>query len=224
MRAAGQMSLIPGLGAEQEPWELDEMIRGRGLSPLAGVDEAGRGPLAGPVVAAAVVLPPGTRLEGLTDSKLLSPGRREELFEEIQCVALCLGVGVVEAKEVDRLRILEATRRAMEQAVAALDPQPMALIIDGPMGIRHWAVQFPLVKGDRRSHSVSAASVVAKVTRDRIMAQYHEQYPQYGFHRHKGYGTKEHLEAIRCHGMCPIHRRSFCNPRGWPKETHHGVP
>ena len=145
----------------------------------------------------------------MRDSKLLRPSQREFLFEEIQKAALCWGVGIVEASEIDRINILEATRRAMEKAVSGLDPQPVALLVDGTMRIRHPALQFTMIKGDQRSHSVSAASVLAKVTRDRLMSQYHEQYPQYGFGKHKGYGTKEHLQAIRSHGMCPIHRRSF---------------
>ncbi len=204
-----QMPLLEGLDPEQEPWVLDEMLRQKGFLPLAGVDEAGRGPLAGPVVAAAVIFPPGTRLEGLKDSKLLTPWQRELLFQEIHQAAVGWGVGIVEAEEIDRLNIAEATRRAMEEAVRQLEPKPAAVLVDGIMRIRYSAVQFTLTKADQRSHSVSAASVLAKVTRDRLMAQYHEQYPQYGFDRHKGYGTRQHLEAIRIHGMCPIHRRSF---------------
>lgn len=200
---------LNGIDLDQEPWVLDELMRRGGLGPLAGVDEAGRGPLAGPVVAAAVVLPAGARLEGLKDSKLLSPKRREELFHQIQDAALCFGLGVVEAEEIDTLRILAATRKAMERAVAALDLQPRAIIIDGPIRIAHPALQFPLIKGDRKSHSVSAASVLAKVTRDRIMEHYHDLYPHYGFHRHKGYCTKEHITAINRYGPCPIHRKTF---------------
>lgn len=223
MQQPRQMPLLRGTGLEQESWVLDETLRQRGLFPLAGVDEAGRGPLAGPVVAAAVILPPGARLKGLRDSKLLRPSLRESLFEEIQKAALCWGVGIVEAPEIDRINIVEATRRAMEKAVAGLDPQPMALLVDGTMRIRHPALQFTIVKGDQRSHSISAASVLAKVTRDRLMQDYHEQYPQYGFRNHKGYGTREHLEAIRSHGMCPIHRRSFRSSALRTERTWDGV-
>lgn len=218
-----QMNLLDGISMEQEPWVLDEALRQRGLFPLAGVDEAGRGPLAGPVVAAAVILPPGTRLKGLRDSKLLKPSQREFLFEEIQKAALCWGVGIVEALEIDRINIAEATRRAMEKAVSGLDPQPMALLVDGIMRIRHPALQLTMIKGDQRSHTISAASVLAKVTRDRLMSQYHEQYPQYGFGKHKGYGTREHLEAIRSYGMCPIHRRSFRSRALRSEKTCNGV-
>lgn len=211
MEKPRQMTLLEGISLEQEPWVLDEALRQKGLSPLAGVDEAGRGPLAGPVVAAAVVFPPGTRINGLKDSKLLRPSQRASLFEEIQQAALCWGVGIVEAPEIDRINIAEATRRAMEKAVSELDPQPLALLLDGTIKIRHPAFQFTMIKGDQKSHSISAASVIAKVTRDQLMVRYHEQYPQYGFRKHKGYGTREHLEAIRSYGMCPIHRRSFRN-------------
>ncbi len=204
-----QLRLLEKASLQQEPWALDELMRTRGFSPLAGVDEAGRGPLAGPVVAAAVMLPPGTRLKGLRDSKLLSPSQRELLYQEILKVAICWGVGVVEAQEIDRINIAEATRRAMEEAVSRLDVQPKMVLVDGIMGIRHPTLQMTLIKGDQRSHCVSAASVVAKVTRDRLMAVYHEQYPHYNFRKHKGYATKEHLAAIRNHGMCPIHRRTF---------------
>lgn len=223
MAKPSQMPLLEGLDPEQEPWVLDEMLRQKGFLPLAGVDEAGRGPLAGPVVAAAVIFPPGTRLEGLKDSKLLRPWQREFLFQEIQQAALGWGVGIVEAEEIDRLNIAEATRRAMEEAVRQLEPKPAAVLLDGIMRIRCSAVQFTLTKADQRSHSVSAASVLAKVTRDRLMAQYHEQYPQYGFDRHKGYGTRQHLEAIRSHGMCPIHRRSFRARCLWSRRAWNGA-
>lgn len=223
MKGPRQMTLLKGTDLEQEPWVLDETFRQKGLYPLAGVDEAGRGPLAGPVVAAAVIFPPGTRIKGLKDSKLLKPSQREFLFDEIMLAALSWGVGIVEAAEIDRLNIAEATRRAMEKAVSGLNPQPLALLVDGILRIRHPAFQFTMVKGDQRSHSISAASVIAKVTRDRLMAQYHEQYPQYGFKKHKGYGTREHLEAIRSHGMCPIHRRSFRSIGLGQEKTSNGL-
>jgi ribonuclease HII len=203
------MGLFPDPALRPDPICLDRAFRQRGYGLLAGLDEAGRGPLAGPVVAAAVVLSPQAEIRGLTDSKVLSPREREGLFEIIRAVALTLGVGTAEPEEIDRINILQATRRAMERAVEALDPRPHALLIDGKVGIVSHLPQFPIVKGDARSQSIAAASVVAKVTRDRIMAHVHERFPQYGFARHKGYGTPEHLEALRRHGCCPLHRRSF---------------
>jgi ribonuclease HII len=194
---------------ELDPVSLDETFRARGFERLAGVDEAGRGPLAGPVVAAAVILPSGLVLKGLRDSKALSPEQRERFFDLIHLKASAVGVGSAEAEEIDRINILQATLRAMRRAVTALHPPPHALLIDGRSGIGHLLPQFPLVKGDARSQSIAAASVIAKVHRDRIMLRYHESFPHYGFDRHKGYGTREHLEAVRRHGCSPIHRRSF---------------
>lgn len=194
---------------ELNPVALDESFRGKGFLTLAGVDEAGRGPLAGPVVAAAVILPPGLCIEGLTDSKVLSRDKREKLAEVVQEVALSIGVGIIGADEIDRTNIFQATVRAMREAVAGLGVAPDALLVDGPAGIGHTIPQFPMVRGDARSHSIAAASVVAKVTRDRIMVSYDELYPQYGFARHKGYGTPEHMEALRRHGCCPLHRKTF---------------
>jgi ribonuclease HII len=207
-----QLYLLQELEGDLLPWALDERIRSWGYDPLAGVDEAGRGPLAGPLVAAAVILRRGERIEGLRDSKLMSPEERERVFEEISSRAVAVGLGVVEPEELDSLGMTRATRKAMERAVGELEVAPMAVVIDGPMGIRKAIVQFPMVKGDRRSHCVAAASVIAKVTRDRLMTRYHEMYPHYGFHRHKGYATKEHLEAIVRYGPCPIHRKSFRLP------------
>jgi ribonuclease HII len=209
-----QLSLFPEGSSNPDPWVLDEGVRGRGYPMVAGLDEAGRGPLAGPVVAAAVILPSQAVIPGLTDSKALTPGQRDELFHLIQETAIAVAVGAVGPEDIDRINILQATRRAMEEAVAQLAPQPHALLIDGRMSIRSSIAQFSIVKGDVRSHTVAAASVVAKVTRDRIMTAYHESFPQYGFHRHKGYGTQEHLEAIRLHGCSPIHRKSFRGVRG----------
>lgn len=192
-----------------DPITLDETFRRQGFELLAGVDEAGRGPLAGPVVAAAVILPRGTVIPGLSDSKVLPARRREQLLDIIMRSATSVGVGLVHADVIDRINILQATIRAMEEAVSRLRPAPQALLIDGPRGIGHPVPQFPLVKGDSRSQAIAAASVVAKVTRDRLMAKYHTLFPQYRFDCHKGYATPGHLEAIRKHGCCPIHRRTF---------------
>lgn len=181
----------------------------RGFRFIAGIDEAGRGPLAGPVVAAAVILPPDADLPGVTDSKQLTATRRERHFEEICSCALAVGVGCIDSVEIDRINILKATFAAMIQAVENLDSPPDCLLIDGPyrlpVGIPHEGIP----KGDRLSLSIAAASIVAKVRRDRMMLEYHELYPQYGFDSHKGYGSARHLEALRRYGPCPIHRVSF---------------
>jgi len=190
---------------------------GLGLRRVAGVDEAGRGPLAGPVVAAAVVLPPGwvadglpPALKGLTDSKQLSEAQRERFFEALlELPATQRGVAVVEADEIDRRNILQATHHAMNLALAQLNPPPEHVLVDGrPVKTLRFA-HTALVKGDARSYSIAAASVLAKVTRDRLMREHHERWPQYGFAEHKGYGTAAHLAAIATHGPCPIHRMTF---------------
>ncbi len=191
-------------------WEHERAARADGRLRIAGVDEAGRGPLAGPVVAAAVVLPEGFDLSGVGDSKKLSEAARERAFERIRAGALSVGVGVVHAGEIDRLNILRATHLAMRLAVDALDPAPDAVFVDGlPVPGLHDDCRS-LVKGDARCASIAAASIIAKVTRDRLMCgEYHDLYPQYDFPRHKGYPTPEHLAALAEHGPCPIHRRSF---------------
>jgi len=195
----------------------EERIRTRGIRLIAGVDEAGRGPLAGPVVAAAVVFLPGVLVEGIADSKLLSPRRREELYAAIVAAASGIGIGVVDHTEVDRLNILNATFKAMHEAVASLPEPPEHLLIDGNMfraevdrGASSCRIPFTtLVDADAKSILVAAASIVAKVTRDRLMEDYDRTYPAYGFAEHKGYATARHREALRRLGPSPIHRRSF---------------
>ncbi len=179
------------------------------LSLIAGIDEAGRGPLAGPVVAAAVIFPQNTFLPGLDDSKKLSPRRREELFSKIHREARAVGVGVVSKVIIDRINILQATYLAMRQAVAELKVSPDYLLVDGMTIPDLDTLQLAIVKGDSLSISIAAASIVAKVTRDRIMVEQDKYFPQYGFAKHKGYGTKEHLRALDEHGVSPLHRRSF---------------
>jgi ribonuclease HII len=178
-------------------------------STLAGVDEAGRGPLAGPVVAAAVILDARRPINGLADSKQLSARRREQLATEIAERALCVGLAVIEAEEIDRLNILQATLKAMRLAVAELCPQPTLVHIDGnqapPLGLP----LRTLVGGDRIDPAIGAASIIAKVHRDRLMLDWHERFPDYGFDRHKGYPTPAHLSALERLGPCPAHRRSF---------------
>jgi ribonuclease HII len=176
---------------------------------VAGVDEAGRGPLAGPVVAAAVILPEDIELDGVRDSKKMSERARKEAFPLIKKRAVGLSLAVVGPKEIDRINILQATRKAMKQAVLALDPQPDYLLIDGIDPVDLPIHQRCITKGDDLSLSISAASVLAKVYRDRIMYSYHRLYPQYDFASNKGYGTLDHREAIVKHGPCCIHRSTF---------------
>jgi len=176
---------------------------------VAGVDEAGRGPLAGPVVAAAVILDDRDPIEGVADSKALSPARREKLFDAIRARALCLGVGMASVEEIDRLNILQATLLAMQRAVAGLRLRPSLVLVDGNrlpvLEMRTEAV----VNGDATVAAISAASIVAKVTRDRLMDEAHAAHPAYGFDRHRGYGTAQHLRALRLYGPTRWHRRSF---------------
>lgn len=190
-----------------EPFE--EETRARGFQIIAGVDEAGRGPLAGPVVAAAVILPRIQKLEGVTDSKLLTPTQREAAYGLIREKAVAVGVGIVEAEEIDRLNILQASRKAMQLAVCHLFLFPDFLLVDGIHAINLNLPQQAIPQGDRRCLSVAAASIIAKVCRDRLMLIYHEEFPEYNFAQHKGYATPEHLQALRQYGYCPIHRRSF---------------
>jgi ribonuclease HII len=180
-----------------------------GYRIVAGIDEAGRGPLAGPVVAAAVILPPRYEHPEITDSKKLSPRQRERLYGVIQRDAVSVGIGIIEAPEIDILNILQATLAAMKEAVLELSPHPDYLLIDGLNRIDLAISQETIIRGDSRSISVASASIVAKVSRDRLMEMYHRQFPQYNFLRNKGYGTREHREAILRFGRSKIHRRSF---------------
>jgi ribonuclease HII len=207
--------LFPG---ETDPWFFERQARRRGLSRIAGVDEAGRGPLAGPVVAAAVVLPWEADLPGVDDCKLLSAGEREECYAAIAGVAAAVGVAVVSAEEIDRTDILSASLEAMRQAICRIAPSPDFVLVDGPWPVPTIAAQRPIIKGDRLSISVAAASIIAKVHRDRLMLSYHEEFPQYNFARNKGYGTREHLEALARFGSCRIHRRTFRGVRGQDSE------
>lgn len=193
---------------EPDPFVFERACFQSGYRYIAGIDEAGRGPLAGPVVAAAVILPRGCRIPKLTDSKKLTPKQRDDLFPVIQEKAASLGVGISDAALIDRINILEATRRAMEQAVHALDRPPDYLLIDA-LWIHSAIPQQSIIKGDLLSHSVAAASVIAKVTRDRMMEEYHRLYPDYNFKQNRGYGTLEHCNKVRDIGPSPIHRKTF---------------
>lgn len=189
--------------------EFESLARRQGFHVIAGIDEAGRGPLAGPVVAAAVMLPVGQQIAGVNDSKKLSEASRNILFDTILSQAVSVGIGVSDSQTVDRVNILQATLRAMESAVAALSPQPDCLLIDGISKTALQIHQKTIKKGDSLSLSIAAASIVAKVTRDRMMAAYEDEYPGYGFAGHKGYGTAAHLAAIAALGPTPIHRLTF---------------
>ncbi|MHB0912585.1 MAG: ribonuclease HII [Armatimonadota bacterium] len=188
-------------------WRYEREARARGHRVVAGIDEAGRGPLAGPVVAAAVVLPEGCDTEGIFDSKQLSEKKREAAYEKILRIAIRVGVGIVDAREIDRLNILRATYLAMRTAAA--DAPADIFLVDG-FPIRNFEhLQVGIVGGDAKSASIAAASIIAKVTRDRMMYEYDAVYPQYGFAKHKGYPTADHLSKLSAHGACEIHRRSF---------------
>lgn len=190
-------------------WALENEIYASGVNILCGVDEAGRGPLAGPVCAAAVVLPRGLEIPGLNDSKKLSEKKREALYDVIISSAMAYGIAFADVEEIERLNILHATFLAMNRAIAQLSVRPELALIDGN---RDSDIEVPsscIVKGDSRCADIAAASILAKVTRDRYMIKMAEQYPQYGFEQHKGYGTKQHYAALREYGATPIHRMSF---------------
>lgn len=181
-----------------------------GFSRIAGIDEAGRGPLAGPVVAGACLIPEGVFIPGVDDSKKLTPVRRAELYKLITGdQRIIWGVGIVSSQEIDRINILQATIMAMKQALLNLSVEPDILLVDG-LDLKHKKIPSKkIIKGDEKSHSIAAASILAKETRDRLMEEYHLEWPQFGFDRHKGYGTPQHIDAIFTYGPCPIHRMTF---------------
>ena len=192
--------------SELTMWEIEDSL---GLNVICGVDEAGRGPLAGPVCAAAVILPKHLQIPGLTDSKKLSDKKRRELFPVIQQQAIAYGIGLASEAEIDEINILKATFLAMGRALSQLSVRPEIALIDGNRETDFGLPVKTVVKGDSLSANIAAASVLAKVTRDNIMVELAKQYPEYGFEIHKGYGTKAHYEALRTYGPCPIHRKSF---------------
>ena len=194
---------------EIDLWLFEKKAFQKGFSRIAGIDEAGRGPLAGPVVSAAVIIPISLQIPGISDSKKLTPKKRNYLYEKIYDLAVSVGIGIVDPFEIDRINILQAALLSMAMAVENLAPQPDFLLIDGIFLISSALPQEAIPKGDALSASIAAASIVAKVTRDRLMERYHQDYPQFGFSKHKGYPTKAHKEAIRKFGCCLIHRRSF---------------
>ena len=192
---------LPDYSYERRIWKIGKIP--------AGVDEAGRGPLAGPVVAAAVILPKECEINGLNDSKKLSHQKREILYHQIKAVAVSIGVGIIEPDEIDRINILRAALLAMEIAVKKLNPKPDFLLIDGNIRTSLLIPQQAVIGGDSTCNSIAAASIIAKVARDLIMDDYHNIHPEYNFKKHKGYPTKEHYEALRKFGPCPIHRKTF---------------
>lgn len=179
-----------------------------GISFIAGVDEVGRGPLAGPVVAAAVILPKNCKIKGLNDSKKIPKKKHEEIFQAVKDNALAIGIGIMDNQVIDQVNIYEATKLAMKEAISQLEPQPEHLLIDA-MKLDLPISQTSIIKGDANSLSIAAASIVAKVTRDKIMSNYDEEFPGYDFAQNAGYGTAKHLEGIEKHGITPIHRTSF---------------
>ena len=194
---------------EQNLWQIEDELKLRGIGAICGVDEAGRGPLAGPVCAAAVILPEHLQIPGLNDSKKLSDKKRRDLFPIIKEQAIAYGIAFASVEEIDEINILQATFLAMERAVEQLNGQADFALIDGNREPKLDIESMAVVKGDSRSASIAAASILAKVTRDDYMEELASRYPQYGFEVHKGYGTKRHYQAIEQFGMCPAHRRSF---------------
>ena len=190
--------------------EIEENLYEQGCRTICGIDEAGRGPLAGPVVVAAVILPRNSMLEGVNDSKKVSEKKREVLYEQIIQEAISYGVGIIDQKEIDRINILNATKKGLTSAIQELSIKPDRIIVDALEHIDTCQIPYiSIIKGDAKCYSIAAASIIAKVTRDRLMRQWDEIYPQYGFAKHKGYGTKSHIEAIKEYGLTPIHRLSF---------------
>lgn len=190
-------------------WQIEDSFYAQGYQVICGVDEAGRGPLAGPVCAAAVILPKHLEIPGLTDSKKLTDKKRRELFPLIQVQAVAYGIGLASQEEIDEINILQATFLAMERALSQLNVRPDMVLIDGNREREFGVPVQTVIKGDSLSANIAAASILAKVTRDNLMMELALQYPQYGFEIHKGYGTKAHYEALRQYGASPIHRRSF---------------
>lgn len=207
------MSRLPG--SDDVLADPEGFWRFQGLTLIAGVDEVGRGPLAGPVVAAAVILPAGVSFPGLRDSKRLAPEIRLDLDGQIRRQALALSIQAIGPRQIERQGILAAALTAMARAVKDLAPVPEMVLVDGHLPLPLPYPQQPVIKGDDRCPSIAAASVVAKVHRDRLMEDLHQRYPQYNFARHKGYATAEHLEALRCWGPCAIHRRTFRGVKEW---------
>lgn len=188
----------------------EDIYTSQKINYICGIDEAGRGPLAGPVVVASVIMPRDSMIEGVNDSKKVSEKKREKLYEEIIEKAISYSVGIVDQKEIDRVNILNATKAGLTESIKGLEVKPEMILVDALTGIDTCGIPYQsIIKGDAKSYSIAAASIIAKVTRDRIMRQWHEVYPEYNFIQHKGYGTAAHIAAIKEYGLCPLHRLSF---------------
>lgn len=190
--------------------KIDKEFFDKGVKYIAGIDEAGRGPLAGPVVVASVILPQDSMIEGINDSKKVSEAKREKLYDLIINEAISYGIGIIYQDEIDEINILQATKKGLTEAIKQMEIKPNIIMVDALSGIDTLGIPYKsIIKGDAKCYSIAAASIIAKVTRDRIMREWDKVYPEYGFGSHKGYGTAKHITAIREFGPCPIHRRTF---------------
>ena len=190
--------------------EQENELRKKGFNAICGIDEAGRGPLAGPVVVASVIMPADSMIEGVNDSKKISEKKREKIYEQILEEAISYGVAIIGQDEIDQINILNATKKGLTLSLQELTQKPDLILVDALNGIDTMGIPYDsIIKGDAKCYSIAAASIIAKVTRDRIMREWDKVYPEYGFEKHKGYGTAAHIAAIRENGLCPIHRRSF---------------
>lgn len=190
--------------------EKENELRKKGFQYICGIDEAGRGPLAGPVVVASVIMPADSMIEGVNDSKKVSEKKREKIYEQILEEAISYGVAIIGQDEIDEINILNATKKGLTISLQELTKKPDLILVDALNGIDTMGIPYDsIIKGDAKCYSIAAASIIAKVTRDRIMREWDKIYPEYGFEKHKGYGTAAHIEAIKENGLCPIHRRSF---------------
>ena len=191
--------------------EIDKEFFEMGMKYVCGIDEAGRGPLAGPVVVASVILPENSMIEGVNDSKKVSESKREKLYDVILQEALSYGIGIIYQDEIDEINILQATKKGLHEAILKMEIKPNVVLVDALTGIDTLGIPYKsIIKGDAKSYSIAAASIIAKVTRDRIMREWDKIYPEYGFAGHKGYGTAKHIEAIKKYGLTPLHRKTFC--------------
>ena len=190
--------------------EHENELRNKGFKTICGIDEAGRGPLAGPVVVASVIMPANSMIEGVNDSKKISEKKREKIYDQILEEAVSYGIAIIGQDEIDEINILNATKKGLTISLQELTEKPDLIVVDALSGIDTMGIPYDsIIKGDAKCYSIAAASIIAKVTRDRIMREWDSIYPEYGFEKHKGYGTAAHIAAIREHGLCPIHRRSF---------------
>ena len=190
--------------------QIDKEFFDMGMKYVGGIDEAGRGPLAGPVVVASVIMPKDSMIEGVNDSKKVTEKRREILYDKILEESISYGIGIIDQEEIDEINILQATKKGLTNALVSMEIKPNVILVDALTGIDTLGIPYKsIIKGDANSYSIAAASIVAKVTRDRIMREWDKVYPEYGFEAHKGYGTAKHIQAIKQYGLCPIHRKSF---------------